>query len=69
MKFGGFDMIVKAPIKVDRKTKTLAKRIQPGEIAVINHVDIDEVASNSLFEAKVKLVINSSESISGRYTN
>lgn len=69
MKFGGFDMIVKAPIRVDRKTKKLAKRIQPGEIAVINHVDIDEVAANSLVEAKVKLVINAAESISGRYPN
>ncbi len=62
-------MIVKAPIRVDRKTKKLAKRIQPGEIAVINHVDIDEVAANSLVEAKVKLVINAAESISGRYPN
>ncbi|TQQ84649.1 hypothetical protein EXD82_05520 [Peptacetobacter hominis] len=62
-------MNIKAPIRVDRKTKKLAKRINAGEIAVINHVDIDEVAANSLVEAKVKLVINAAPSISGRYPN
>lgn len=62
-------MNIQAPIKVDRKTKRLAKRLTGGEIAVINHKDIDEVAANSLVEGKIKLVINSSESISGRYPN
>ncbi|MBZ0622189.1 hypothetical protein KWL02_015275, partial [Clostridioides difficile] len=62
-------MRVEAPIKVDRKTKKLAKRVESGEIAVINHIDIDEVAANSLVEAKIKLVINAAPSISGRYPN
>ena len=46
-------MKVQAPIKVDRKTKRLAKRLTGREIAVINHVDIDEVAANSLVEGKI----------------
>ncbi|MBU5335144.1 putative cytokinetic ring protein SteA [Intestinibacter bartlettii] len=62
-------MRVEAPIKVDRKTKKLAKRLSAGEIAVINHTDIDEVAANSLVECKIKLVINAAPSISGRYPN
>ena len=62
-------MRVEAPIKVDRKTKRLAKRLTGGEIAVINHMDIDEVAANSLVEGKVKLVINAAQSISGKYPN
>lgn len=62
-------MNIQAPIKVDRKTKRLAKRLKGGEIAVINHIDIDEVAANSLVEGKIKLVINASKSISGRYPN
>ena len=62
-------MRVEAPIKVDRKTKRLAKRLTGGEIAVINHMDIDEVAANSLVEGKVKLVINAAPSISGKYPN
>lgn len=62
-------MRVEAPIKVDRKTKKLAKRLSTGDIAVINHTDIDEVAANSLVECKIKLVINAASSISGRYPN
>lgn len=62
-------MRVEAPIKVDRKTKKLARRLSAGEIAVINHIDIDEVAANSLVERKIKLVINAAPSISGRYPN
>ena len=62
-------MRVEAPIKVDRKTKKLAKRLSTGDIAVINHTDIDEVAANSLVECKIKLVINAAPSISGRYPN
>ena len=62
-------MRVEAPIKVDRKTKKLAKRLSAGDIAVINHTDIDEVAANSLVECKIKLVINAAPSISGRYPN
>ena len=62
-------MRVEAPIKVDRKTKKLAKSLSAGEIAVINHIDIDEVAANSLVERKIKLVINAAPSISGRYPN
>ena len=56
-------MKVQAPIKVDRKTKRLAKRLTGREIAVINHVDIDEVAANSLVEGKIKLVINVGEEL------
>lgn len=62
-------MRVEAKLRKDRKTKKLAKRIMAGEIALINHIDIDEVAAKSLVEAKIKLVINAAESISGRYPN
>lgn len=62
-------MRVEGPIKVDRKTKRLANRLTSGDIAVINHIDIDEVAANSLVEGKIKLVINAAPSISGRYPN
>ncbi|SHJ65064.1 putative cytokinetic ring protein SteA [Tepidibacter formicigenes] len=62
-------MRIKAPIKIDRKTKNLAKRLNGGEIAIINHKDIDEVAANSLVEGKIRAVINVDMSISGRYPN
>ncbi|SNX55380.1 putative cytokinetic ring protein SteA [Thermoanaerobacterium sp. RBIITD] len=56
-------------IKIDKKTKNLAKRINPGEIAVIDHVDIDEIGAESLIEKKILAVINASKSISGKYPN
>ena len=60
-------MKVQAPIKVDRKTKRLAKRLTRGERAATD--SHSWVEANSLVEAKIKLVINASESISGRYPN
>lgn len=56
-------------VKVDTKTKNLVKRIKQGEIAVICHNDIDEVAANSLIERRVRAVINTGQSTSGKYPN
>lgn len=55
--------------RVDHKTKHLAKRLQAGEIAVIHHVDLDEVAADALIAARAQAVINTAASISGRYPN
>lgn len=55
--------------KVDRRTKDLTKRIEPGDIAVINHTDIDRVAADALVSAKPAAVLNAAKSISGRYPN
>lgn len=55
--------------RVDRRTKDLAKRLLPGEIAVIDHRDLDTVAVESLLAAGVAGVVNASRCISGRYPN
>ena len=55
--------------RVDRRTKDLVKRIAPGEIAVIDHEDVDRVAGDGLVEAGVVAVVNASASVSGRYPN
>ncbi|HVM08784.1 MAG TPA: putative cytokinetic ring protein SteA [Acidimicrobiales bacterium] len=55
--------------RVDRRTKDLIKRLQPGDIAVIDHEDLDRVAAEGLIEARVAAVINAAKSISGRYPN
>jgi len=62
-------MQITGTVKIDKKTKNLAKRIRPGEIAVIDHVDIDEIGAESLIEKKILAVINANKSISGRYPN
>ena len=56
-------------VRIDRRTKDLVRRIQPGEIALILHEDIDIVAAQSLVERQVAAVINCYLSISGRYVN
>ena len=55
--------------KVDRRTRQLVKRLRPGDIAIIDHVDIDRLAAESLLECGVAAVVNAATSISGRYPN
>ncbi|SDE60399.1 Uncharacterized membrane-anchored protein [Actinobaculum suis] len=57
------------PARVDRRTKNLVRRVQPGDIAIIDHVDLDRVAAETLVEAKPAAVLNAAKSISGRYPN
>ena len=59
--------VVFGQARVDRRTKNLVKRLQPGEIAVIDHEDIDRVAAEQLIANRVGAVINAAPSISGRF--
>lgn len=51
------------------RTKHLVKRLRPGDVAVIDHVDIDRIAAEELIEAGVVAVLNASPSSQGRYPN
>src|ERR687890_1894778 len=55
--------------RLDRRTKNLTKRLRPGDVAVIDHVDIDRVSADALVGTKVAAVVNAAPSISGRYPN
>src|SRR5690348_5765250 len=55
--------------RLDRRTNRLIGRLNPGDIAVIDHVDLDRVAAEGLVAAKVAAVINAQPSVSGRYPN
>jgi uncharacterized membrane-anchored protein len=55
--------------RVDRRTKALVNRLLPGDIAVIDHRDLDQMAAIGLVEARVAAVVNASSSVSGRYPN
>jgi uncharacterized membrane-anchored protein len=57
------------PARLDRRTKRLTQRLKPGDVAIIDHVDIDRVAGDALVAAGVAAVVNASPSISGRYPN
>ncbi|HEY1700492.1 MAG TPA: putative cytokinetic ring protein SteA [Trebonia sp.] len=55
--------------RVDERTKTLVKRLSPGDIAVIDHADLDRVSADELIACKVGAVVNAAKSITGRYPN
>jgi uncharacterized membrane-anchored protein len=56
-------------VRVDRRTKNLTRRLRPGDIAVIDHVDLDRVAAEALVGCQVGGVVNVAPSVSGRYPN
>jgi uncharacterized membrane-anchored protein len=58
-----------ATARMDRRTKNLTKRLQPGDIAIIDHADLDRVSAEALIRRKVSAVLNAALSISGRYPN
>ncbi|MBA3744881.1 putative cytokinetic ring protein SteA [Sporichthya sp.] len=60
---------VRAVVRVDRRTKNLTKRLRPGEIAVIDHEDLDRVSAEALVACRAGAVINAGVSTSGRYPN
>lgn len=55
--------------RVGARTKDLVRRIQPGDIAVIHHQDLDQIAAEMLLARGVVAVVNAAPSISGRYPN
>ncbi|MGH2810252.1 MAG: putative cytokinetic ring protein SteA, partial [Actinomycetota bacterium] len=57
------------PARIDKRTKRLIGRLEPGEIAIIDHRDVDRVAAEGLVERKVRAVINASASCTGSYPN
>ena len=60
---------LQGPVKAGKRTKILVERLEPGDIALIDHRDLDELAAQSLVAQKVRAVINVNNSISGRYPN
>src|ERR1022692_511158 len=55
--------------RLDRRTKNLTTRLCPGEIAIIDHQDLDRVSADALISRQVAAVVNVAPSISGRYPN
>ena len=55
--------------RVDARTKRLLGRLEPGEIAIIDHTDIDRVAAEGLVQHQPAAIVNASRSSTGRYPN
>jgi uncharacterized membrane-anchored protein len=60
---------IEGRVRLGRRTKHLVKRLVPGDVAVIDHVNIDRIAAEELIATGVGVVINASPSSNGRYPN
>ena len=60
---------ISGPVRLDRRTKNLTTRLQPGEVAIIHHTDLDRVSAEALVEAGASAVVNAVPSVSCRYPN
>ncbi|MHA6794191.1 putative cytokinetic ring protein SteA [Pseudonocardia bannensis] len=55
--------------RVDRRTDALLRRLRPGDIVVLDQIDLDRTTADALIAAEVAAVLNASPSISGRFPN
>lgn len=62
-------MLLTGTAKLDKRTKDLVKRLGRGDIAIIDHKDMDRLSAESLLDSGVDVVINAAQSISGAYPN
>jgi uncharacterized membrane-anchored protein len=60
---------IEGTVRLGRRTKDLVKRLRPGDVAVIDHVNIDRIAAEELLASGVRAVVNASQSSDGRYPN
>jgi uncharacterized membrane-anchored protein len=60
---------LRGPARVDTRTKSLTRRLRPGDIAVIDHLDLDRVSAEALVQCRPGAVLNAARSTSGRYPN
>jgi uncharacterized membrane-anchored protein len=60
---------VSGPVRPGRKTKLLVKRLHPGDIALIDHKNLDRVSAEDLIAAGVVAVLNCRPSSTGSYPN
>jgi uncharacterized membrane-anchored protein len=55
--------------RLDRRTKSLVRRLGPSDVAIIDHEDIDRVSAEELLESGVRVVVNVARSQTGRFPN
>jgi len=60
---------VSGPARLGRRTKLLVRYLRRGDVAVIDHLDIDRVSAEELIAAGAVAVLNCKSSSSGSYPN
>ena len=60
---------ITGPARLDRRTKRLVARLAPGDVAIVEHRDLDRLSAEDLVAAGAACVVNVAASSSGRYPN
>ncbi|MDH2415569.1 putative cytokinetic ring protein SteA [Nocardioides sp. CER19] len=60
---------VRGAVRAGRPTRSLLNRLEPGDVAVIDHLDLDQGTARAIVDARVAAVVNAQPMISGRYAN
>jgi uncharacterized membrane-anchored protein len=55
--------------RVDRDIDRLLLRVCPGDVVVLDVLDLDRITADALVDAEIAAVVNASTSVSGRYPN
>jgi uncharacterized membrane-anchored protein len=61
--------VVAGPVRAGRRTKLLVKHLMRGDVALIDHLDVDRVSAEELIAAGAVAVLNARASSSGAYPN
>jgi uncharacterized membrane-anchored protein len=60
---------IRGAARLGKRTKELVRRLGPGDVAIIDHSDLDPMAAEDLVGCRVAAVINVAPSTTGRYPN
>lgn len=60
---------VHGPARIHRRTASLLGRLHVGDVAVLDHLDMDRETAQALIDAGVVAVVNSGPMVSGRFPN
>jgi uncharacterized membrane-anchored protein len=60
---------IRGTARLGRRTKELVKRLGPGDVAVIDHRNLDRIAAEELVASGVRATLNASPSSDGSYPN
>jgi uncharacterized membrane-anchored protein len=60
---------IRGTARLGRRTKDLVKRLGPGDVAVIDHRNLDRIAAEELIACGVRATVNASPSSDGSYPN
>jgi len=66
---GRQEATIEGSARLDRRTKVLVKHLGPGDIAIIDHADLDRIAAEDLVATGVPAVVNVAPFSTGQYPN